>query len=327
MSDAVADKPEHPPRAASAAGAAVSTAAGAPTLGAMWHALVELGKLRLTALVVVTTGAGYILGAADSPPYASFPPLLFVLLGTALVSAGASAFNQCWEMDADARMARTRARPLPARAVPFWFGLAAAVLFSASGLSLLCAGANPLAAGLALASLLLYLLVYTPLKRRATLNTLAGAIPGAIPPLIGWAAATGGLERGAWLLFTMLYAWQIPHFLAIAWIYREDYRRAGFQMLPVVDPSGELTGRFAMLYALALVALSLLAPLASLGGWVAMAGCAALGAYLLRAVQRFRREPSDGNARKLFFASIVYLPAVLALLIFDPTAQPFQRPW
>ncbi len=278
--------------------------------------LSQLGKLRLTALVVVATGAAFVL--AHEGYFFPAGAFLATLAGTALTSAAASALNQLAEERYDRRMARTRRRPLPEGTVTpgavLWGGSMAGL----AGLSILCGGANSLAALLALVSLLLYVLVYTPLKRRLVQNTLIGAVPGAMPPLIGWAGAAGELGPGAWVLFATLFAWQIPHFLAIAWLYREDYAAAGFRMLPVADPSGIRTGRVALVYTLALFPISLSAPLVGLGGWFyAIATLVLTGAFLI-SVLRFVLEPTDARARTVFVASILWLPALLALLILDP---------
>ena len=280
--------------------------------------LLELAKPRLTALVVVTTAVGYWLAY---PPARSFElaPWFLTMLGTALVAAAASALNQWSERDHDRAMDRTAERPLPSGRL----GSAAVAIYSLAtgfgGLSLLCVEANHLAAGIALATLVLYVLVYTPLKRRHSLNTIAGAVPGALPPLIGWAAASGGLEPAAWTLFLVLFLWQVPHFLAIATLHRDDYARAGFRMLPVTDP-GPRSGRLAFFYAALLVPAGTLPVLFGLGGPIYAAAAIGLGLWFAARAARFERAPSEGSARALFRASLVYLPALLVLLCLDPTA-------
>jgi len=273
--------------------------------------VVELTKPRITFMVVVTTAAGYLLGAAHG---AHLIELLHTMLGTALVAAGASALNQLLERDTDARMERTRNRPLPAgRLEP------ATVLVIGAGLGLLgtvylAAVVNGLTAGLAALTLGLYVLAYTPLKRVSSLCTIVGAIPGALPPVMGWAAARDDLSAGAWVLFAILFLWQMPHFLAIAWMYRDEYRLAGQPMLPVVDVDGAGTGRQIVLYALALLPVSLLPSVVGLSGPAYFAGALVLGiAYLAAGVYAARERTIDA-ARLLLRVSVVYLPVLLGLM-------------
>jgi len=275
---------------------------------------VLLTKPRITFLVLVTTAVGYALGVGPA-----FQPAVFfaLLVGTALVSGGASALNQWAERDADARMSRTRSRPLPAgRLAPadaFAFGIA----ISAVGLVLLASAVNPLTALLAAVSLSSYVLAYTPLKRVTPLCTLVGAVPGAIPPMMGWTAATGSLGREAWALFAVLFLWQLPHFLAIAWIYRDDYARGGFPMLPVTDPSGESTARQSVAYAAALVPVTLLAGAFAGAGPVYLWSAVGLGALFVGCACAFAVRRSPKSARWLFLVSVFYLPAVLGLMVID----------
>ena len=275
---------------------------------------VLLTKPRITFLVLVTTAVGYALGVGPA-----FQPAVFfaLLVGTALVSGGASALNQWAERDADARMSRTRSRPLPAgRLAPadaFAFGIA----ISAVGLVLLASAVNPLTALLAAVSLSSYVLAYTPLKRVTPLCTLVGAVPGAIPPMMGWTAATGSLGREAWALFAVLFLWQLPHFLAIAWIYRDDYARGGFPMLPVTDPSGESTARQSVAYAAALVPVTLLAGAFAGAGPVYLWSAVGLGALFVGCACAFAARRSLKAARWLFLVSVFYLPAVLGLMVID----------
>lgn len=274
----------------------------------------ELTKPRITFLVLVTTAVGYAIGVG-----ATFHPGVFValLVGTALVSGGASALNQWAERDADACMARTSSRPLPTgRLAPpeaLVFGLA----ISAAGLALLATAVNGLTALLALASLSSYVLAYTPLKRVTPLCTLVGAVPGAIPPMMGWAAARGSLDREAWALFGVLFLWQLPHFLSIAWIYRDEYARAGFPMLPVTDPGGASTARHSVAYAAALVPVTLLAGAFAAAGQSYLWGAVVLGALFVGCTIVFAVERSVRAARWVFLASVLYLPAVLALMVLD----------
>lgn len=273
-----------------------------------------LTKPRITFLVLVTTAVGYAIGVG-----ASFHPTVFVslLVGTALVSGGASALNQWAERDADARMARTASRPLPSgRLVPndaLLFGIAISLV----GLVLLAGAVNGLTALLALGSLSSYVLVYTPLKRVTSLCTLVGAVPGAIPPMMGWAAARGSLDREAWALFGVLFLWQLPHFLSIAWIYREDYARGGFPMLPVRDPGGGSTARQTVAYAAALLPVTLLAGAFATAGNVYLWGAVALGALFVGCTIAFALQRSVRAARWVFLVSVLYLPAVLALMVLD----------
>jgi heme o synthase len=274
---------------------------------------VTLAKVRVNTLVLVTTGLGYLLARRRVEPWVLLP----AIVGTGLVAAGASAFNQIWERDLDARMRRTAHRPLASGrmdlAPALFFATAASVL----GIAELALAVNALAAAIAGATLLLYVLVYTPMKRVTSLATVVGAVPGALPPVIGWAAAGGGISAGAWVLFAILFFWQMPHFLSIAWLYREDYGRAGFPMLPVVEPDGASTGRQAALYALTLVPVSL--ALSALGVTRAAysAGAIILGAAFTGAAVAFAWRRSARTARWLFTASIVYLPALLLLAFFD----------
>ena len=273
----------------------------------------ELSKPRITLLVVVTAAVGYALGARDFHG----TTFLAVLAGTALVAGGASALNQYAERDVDARMLRTRHRPVPAgRLAPaeaLAFGLSAA----AAGLLLLAAATNVLTAALGLTAFASYVLAYTPLKRVTSLCTVVGAVPGAIPPLMGWAAARGSLDRTAWSLFAILFLWQLPHFLALAWMYREDYARGGFPMLAVSDVDGASTGRQAVLYGAALLPVTLAAGLFAGAGRVFLFGGLLCGLAFLAGAALFARRREVVWARRLFLASVLYLPAVLGLMVFD----------
>ncbi len=272
-----------------------------------------LTKPRITTLVVITAAVGYAVGVKGSFDPAVFAALLF---GTAMVAGGASALNQYSEREPDGRMERTRHRPLPAgRLLPaeaMAFGLAV----SGAGLVLL-ATVNLLTPLLGAAALASYLLLYTPLKRITSLCTVVGAVPGAIPPMMGWAAARGTVGAGAWALFAILFLWQLPHFLAIGWIYREDYARGGFPMLTVLDIDGRSTGRQMMLYSAALIPVTLFAgALASAGNgylWSALA----LGLLFFGSSARFAWTRSVATARGLFLVSVLYLPVLLGLMVFD----------
>lgn len=271
-----------------------------------------LTKPRLNFLVVATSAAGYYLGA---PAAVDGAAMATAVAGTALVAGGAAVLNQVYERDTDALMRRTRLRPLPdGRVAPFdatVFGLA----LSAAGLALLAALANALAALLALATLVVYLIVYTPMKRRTPLSTLVGAVPGALPPLIGWTASHGTISVGGAALFGIVFLWQIPHFMAIAWLYRDDYARAGFPMLPVVEPDGRRTGRQAVLFAAALVPMTLVPSLVGVSGRAYAGVALVLGVALVWLAIRFAATRSDNAARALFFGSIVYLPLIWIAMI------------
>ena len=271
-----------------------------------------LTKPRLNFLVVATSAAGYYLGAAGTP---ALLPMAHAVAGTALVAGGAAVLNQVSERDADALMRRTRMRPLPDGRLPPADARIFGLVLAGAGLVLLAARANLVAASLALATVLIYLLLYTPMKRRSPLATLIGAVPGALPPLIGWTASHGTLSRGGLALFAIVFLWQIPHFMAIAWLYRGDYGRAGFPMLPVIEPDGRRTGRQAVLYAAALVPASLVPALVGVSGWMSSAIAVPLGFALLWLALRFATTRSDRSARQLFLGSIVYLPLVWIAMI------------
>jgi protoheme IX farnesyltransferase len=272
-------------------------------------------------LVLVTTGLGFLLGAAGSADWAR---LLATVVGTALVGGGASGFNQWWEVAADARMRRTRERPFPSKRITGRAGFAFSSLLTLAGLATLTVFTNGLTVGLAFASWAVYLFVYTPMKPLSTLNTIVGAVSGAIPPVMGWTAATGELGAGAWVLFSILFIWQIPHFLAIAWIYREDYENGGFRMLPVVDPTGRATFRIAVVYCLGLLPASYAAAIVGMTGWIYLLGATILGFAMLGAAIRLVTEGTEAAARRLFLTSIVYLPILLLLMILDPTRLPLR---
>jgi heme o synthase len=282
-----------------------------------WRALdfVELTKPRIAVLVLFTVAAGALVAQRGAP---DLTLLLNTLVGTALVAAAASALNQLLERQSDALMRRTENRPLPAGRLQPAEVLVFGVVLAVAGLIWLAVTArHPLAVVVAAFTLASYALVYTPLKRRTTLNTLVGAVPGALPPVIGWTAVAGTLDREIVALFLIVFLWQIPHFLAIAWIYREDYARAGLRMLPVVDAEGAMTGLQMLSYCLALVPVSLLPVLFRQAGPVYGAGALLLGIGFTAAAVGFLREKSNANARRVLHASLVYLPLLLALLLFE----------
>jgi protoheme IX farnesyltransferase len=274
----------------------------------------ELTKPRITVLVTLTALLGFVL-ARPGPP--DLPGLCAALVGTALVAAGASTLNMLFERESDARMLRTRRRPLPARRLrPGEAALFGATL-SVVGLVALYRLSGLLPAAVAFTTWAGYLLGYTPLKRHSSLATLVGAIPGALPPVIGWTAATGQLEPGALILFAILFLWQIPHFLAIAWLYREDYARAGLPMLPVVDVESRMTGRQAVAHSAGLLLVSLGPAAAGMAGSVYLAGAVILGLGLTAASCRAAHRRQLRDARTLFLASLVYLTGLSALLLID----------
>lgn len=279
-----------------------------------FSALCELSKARLSGLVLLTTLAGFYLGSS-SP--ASFGLMFHALGGTALLAIGAAALNQLLERDLDARMRRTENRPLPSGRIQPDTVLIFGGACSAAGLVWLALQANLLTSLLGAATLASYLFVYTPLKRKTTLNTVIGAIPGALPPLMGWTAATGQIGVGGWSLFAILFFWQLPHFLAIAWMYRDDYARAGFVMLPVVDTDGGRTGRSSVSHTLGLISISLFPFVLGISGKLYAIGAILLGFGFLIFAIRFSRALTRASARNLFFASIVYLPLLLGLMAFD----------
>lgn len=292
-------------------------AAHAPVSAAS-HSLVgdyvALTKPRLNLLVVLTSAAGYYLGFDRPPPMLS---MSIAVVGTALVAGGAAVLNQVYERDTDLLMRRTRLRPLPDRRVGSTEATVYGTLLSLAGLAILARWSNLMASALALATILIYIAVYTPLKRRSSISTLVGAVPGALPPLIGWAAARNDLSIGGWTLFLIVFLWQIPHFMAIAWLCREDYGAAGFPMLPVVEPDGVRTGRQAVFYSAALLPLSMLPSLVGVSGlsyfWIALV----LGGALLALSVQFSQQRSERAARRLFFGSIAYLPLILAAIVLD----------
>ena len=274
--------------------------------------LFVLTKVRLNALVVATTAGGYYMAA---PASVQPLPLIVACLGTALVASGAAAITQVNERDLDKLMLRTQRRPVAEGRMSAGEGLGIAIALSAVGLAILAFATNLLAAGIALATLLTYVVVYTPMKRYSSLATVVGAVPGALPPLIGWAAARGSIAGIApWSLFLIMFIWQLPHFLAIAWMYRDDYARAGLPMLPVVDKRGAVTGRQAALWAAMLIPFSMLPGALRMTTPAYPVGAIVLGLGLLLLAVRFALDRSHVNARALFLGSITYLPLLWALM-------------
>jgi len=275
---------------------------------------VALTRPRLNLLVLITTAAGVYLA---EPAGVDAALLVHTLVGTALVAGGAAAFNQVWEHRTDALMERTRTRPVPAGrlrpADAAWFAL----VLSAAGVADLAFAVGLLPAAVAALTLTSYVLIYTPLKRRTSLATLVGAVPGALPPVIGWTAAGGELTLAAAVLFGIGFLWQMPHFLAIAWLYRDEYAAAGVPLLPVLEPDGGRTGRQALLYSAALWPVSLMPTLVGLAGGFYIAIATLLGGMLIGLSARFALERSTEAARQLFLFSIIYLPLLWGALVAD----------
>jgi protoheme IX farnesyltransferase len=281
-------------------------------------AFTELTKPGITRLVVLTTGAGFYLGSHAS---IDFPRFFATLIGTALVASGTSALNQYVERDLDALMRRTSGRPLPSGRLTPREALVFSTTLAIAGLAVLLFAVNVLTTLVVAATLVSYLFIYTPMKRVTSLSTLVGAVPGALPILAGWTASGAPLTTGAWSLFWILFLWQIPHFLALAWIYREDYQRGGFRMLTLTDPDGHRTGRQSFIYALALVPVSMLPTLAGITGPFYFAAAFGLGAMLVVMSARLMLKRSLIDARRLFLASVIYLPILLILMVVDATSH------
>jgi heme o synthase len=280
-----------------------------------WGAVyADLFKARLTFLVLLTTLVGFYLGFRGPVNYLL---MLHTLLGTALLAGGASALNQLSECEYDAKMRRTQDRPLPSGRLQPQTVLLIGAGSAALGLIYLALAVNLTTSMIGAFCLVSYVFIYTPLKRVTWLNTAIGAVPGALPPLMGWTAARGELSGGGWALFAILAFWQLPHFLAIAWIYREEYARAGFKMLPVIDPQGHRTGRQAVSHTLGLLPVSLAPFLFHLTGPIYVVGALVLGSVFLWFAIQFSRHLTVARARQLFYVSILYLPLLLALMVLD----------
>lgn len=273
-----------------------------------------LAKPRVVLMVLITTMVGYYVGLPGGPDYAR---LLHLVIGTALAAGGTLALNQYWEREVDALMERTRTRPLPEGRLQPLEALLFGAALTAGGIVYLAATVNVLSSALTAATFALYLFAYTPLKLRTPLCTLVGAIPGALPPVTGWVAAQDGLGVGAWVLFGILFLWQLPHTLAIARLYRDDYARAGVKLLPVIDAQGRSTERQIVTGCLALLAVSLLPTLIGIAGIMYFTGALVLGSVFAAFGARQALTPSVAGARRVLLASLLYLPALLALLAFD----------
>jgi protoheme IX farnesyltransferase len=277
---------------------------------------IELTKPRITWLILMSTGVGYFFGLDRESPF-NRALLIHTLVGTGLIASGTAALNQWWERESDKLMRRTASRPLPMGLLTakraLWFGIALAL----AGAAELAIWVNILSALLGAFTLAAYLFVYTPMKSRTHLSTVVGALPGAMPPLMGYAAASGILNREAWSLFFILFVWQFPHFLAIAWMYRDDYARAGIRMLPVVEPDGKSTSRQIILYATTLIPISLLPVMLGMSGTIYLVGAMILGLWFLYTGVRVAFDRTNVRARHVLLASVIYLPMIYGLMVLD----------
>jgi protoheme IX farnesyltransferase len=277
---------------------------------------IELTKPRITWLILMSTGVGYFFGLNRENPF-NWALMIHTLVGTGLIASGTAALNQWWERESDKLMRRTASRPLPMGLLTakraLWFGIALAL----AGAAELALWVNVLSALLGLFTLAAYLFVYTPMKSRTHFSTVVGALPGAMPPLMGYAAASGILNREAWSLFFILFVWQFPHFLAIAWMYRDDYARAGIRMLPVVEPDGKSTARQMILYATTLIPISLLPVMLGMSGTIYLVGALILGLWFLYTGVRVAFDRTNVRARHVLLASVIYLPMIYGLMVLD----------
>lgn len=281
---------------------------------ATWRDWAELSKSRIVVMILLTTATGFLL-ASNWPPDALL--LAQTLIATGLVAAGTNALNQYAEREYDGLMERTRLRPLPSGRLGERQALIVSLGAAVVGAAWLAIAAGWLASALSIVTLLTYLFLYTPLKRVTTWSTLVGSFPGAIPPLIGWAAVQGSLSSVAWTAFGIVFLWQMPHFFAIGWLYREDYARAGFSILAVRDPSGVRTARQSIVYSLLLLAVSVIPWFTGDAGFAYLSGAVLAGLAMIAGAVGFAFEHSRRRAGLLFAASIIYLPVVMALLVFD----------
>ena len=275
---------------------------------------IALTKPRITWLILMSTGMGYFFGLTGA---VNLWALLHTILGTGLIASGTAALNQWYERDADARMRRTDQRPLPAGQMDHRKAFGFGVLLSVLGFVELGLGVNWLSAGLGLFTLLTYLCLYTPLKQISPVSTTIGAVPGAMPPLIGFAAASGTLTAEAWILCAILFVWQFPHFYAIAWMYREDYERAGIKMLPVVEPDGESTVRQMLFFSALLIPISLVPRYLDMTGNIYVVGTLIAGIAFVASCVRMSSDRTLLKARSVLLVSVVYLPVLYGLLLLD----------
>lgn len=279
-----------------------------------FDAYLELTKPRITFLIVLTSAAGFVLGAKGATDYLV---MFDALLGIALLSSGIATLNQYMERTLDGLMRRTASRPLPSGKLTSAQALTFGVSLTVVALIFLAVFVNVLTAALGVAVVVGYLLCYTPLKTRTTLSTVVGAFPGAMPPLLGWSAASGALTFEAWVLFAIMFLWQFPHFLAIAWMYREDYARAGIVMLPVVEPEGRITGQQIVIWTLLLIPVSLFPYALGTAGKIYFYGALVLGLLFLASSIAAALSASRRNARRLLLASVIYIPLLLGLLVIN----------
>ena len=284
------------------------------TLRERMSAYLELTKPRITFLIVLTSAAGFCLASRGRVNYIVFSN---AMIGIALLSSGIATLNQYIERDLDALMRRTADRPLPSGRLLPWEALFFGAVLTIGAEAYLAVLVNPLTAVLGLTVIAGYLFAYTPLKTRTSLSTMVGAFPGAVPPLIGWTAARGEISLEAWVLFAILFLWQFPHFLAIAWMYREDYRRAGILMLPVVEPEGRVTGQQIVVYTIMLLPVSLLPAFMGISGKIYLYGAAVLGLLFLFSSIRAAISKSRQTARQLLLASVIYLPLLFILMVLN----------
>jgi len=284
---------------------------------------IELTKPRITWLILMSTGIGYFFGLPGAASWWQFLksiPLLSLfhtILGTGLIASGTAALNQWYEREADRKMKRTARRPLPAGRISPAGALAFGLTLSVVGFLQLWLGVNPLAGLLGAFTLLSYLFIYTPMKQRTWWSTTIGALPGAMPPMIGFAASAGAITRESWVLFAILFLWQFPHFYSIAWMYKEDYARAGIRMLPVVEPDGRSTARQIVLFGLALIPVSLAPAMLGMAGRIYLVGALLLGLWFLYSGLRVAAERTALRARGVLLASVLYLPLIYGLMLID----------
>lgn len=284
----------------------------------LFNDYLALTKPRITWLILMSTAVGFYFGLPSLNPQNIHWVLFHLIFGTALIASGTAALNQWWERDSDRFMSRTASRPLPAGKINATHALVFGIVLSALGYVQLWLGCNLLTANLGLFTLASYLFCYTPMKRMSPHSTTIGAIPGAMPPLIGFAAAAGVLTWEAWALYAILFVWQFPHFYAIAWMYREEYGKAGILMLPVVEPDGNSTANRILWTSILMVPTSLLPTALAMSGKVYLATAIIMGAILLYCAGKMFKERSRENARGVLLASVVYLPVLYAVLIFAP---------
>jgi protoheme IX farnesyltransferase len=280
----------------------------------MFKDILELTKAKLASFVILTAAVGYVVAARDQFDWLQFA---ITVLGTAGAAFCANAFNQVIEVERDAKMARTVNRPIPAGRMTRVTASLIAASLGVAGVASLAMWINLLTAALGLLTIFLYLAVYTPLKPRSHINTLVGSVVGAIPPMMGWTAVTNSIDSGAWALGSILFVWQIPHFLALAWMYRRDYAAGGYKMLPIADESGQQTARITVVWAFLMLPASLSIVWLRLAGFAYGAVSVVAGLWLIWLAFKFLNDKKDQSSRKLFFASITYLPIVLLVMVID----------